>query len=554
MPVTLAQARAKRDAQAQVWSRQVAEFEVTRPTPTRAENHATVAGDLVLRKAWDLSPISNDALDVTEPPGRPDDGRPVNTTRPVVLAPNLRVGSPIAVDNGVWSNAPDGYTYQWRRGVNDIAGAPDIAGATDPTYVLTEIDQGFLISCRVMARNAVGPANAVSLGVGPILPGPPVGLLVPTVWGPTEVGEVLSTTPGAWNNAPTSYEYEWRRDLTLIEDETSPTYALVAEDEGAWISSGVRGVNAGGPGSTLYSTSVGPIGGATAPLFPPVNVTLPTIVGRTVVGETLTSTVGTWANNPTGYTRQWRRDGVPIAGATGVAYTLVAADLDAMMVIRVTATNAIGSEFADSAEAGPVTELADDLPPVNTVPPVLSGMTLVGETLTATTGTWANDPTSFVYEWRRNAFVIEGETGPTLDLEPIDQGYQIYCRVSAVNAFGSATAQTNPNAHPVVAEGLPYCVDLPVVSGVSQAGETLSTIDGTWINAPTRFTYAWTRNHILLSAYEAEFELTANEITTMVASRVTGHNALGSAAFSSEPVGPITPAGVTTRKRDRRRK
>jgi hypothetical protein len=556
MPIDIVQAKAKRAAQAQVWSRQVAEFEVTRPTPTRAENHATVAGDLVLLKNWDLSPISNAALDATEPPGRPDDGRPVNTTRPVILAPILRAGSPVTTDNGAWDNTPDGYTYQWRRGVNDTAGAPDIAGATDPSYVLTDVDLGFLISCRVTARNAVGPASAVSLGVGPILPGPPVGLLVPTVWGPPEVGETLSATPGAWNNAPGSYAWEWRRDLTTIENEVSPTYTVTSDDEGFVLSVGVRGINAGGPGSTLFSTPVGPIGARTAPTDPPVNVTLPVVTGLTVVGETLLSSVGTWLNSPRTYARQWRRDAVDIAGATAVSYLCLPADLDAMMSVRVTATNEVGSADATSLEVGPVTDVpVEGLPPVNATPPIITGLALVGETLSVSTGTWTNDPTSFAYEWRRNAFPIVGATGPTLDLEAIDEGYRIYCVVTATNANGAGLAQSSPNVGPVIAEGLPYCTALPVVTGDPRVGETLTTTDGaTWVNAPTRFTYQWTRNGILISAYEATFELTRNEITAVIASRVTGHNALGSASFNSVAVGPIVPAGVTRRDRDRRRK
>ena len=73
---------------------------------------------------------------------------------------------------------------------------------------------------------------------------------------------------------------------------------------------------------------------------------------------------------------------------------------------------------------------------------------------------------------------------------------------------------------------------------------TLSTTDGTWINGPVTFTYGWTRNGLRNSVYEATFDLTDREITTLIASRVTATNASGSSSFNSLPVGPVVPVGA----------
>ena len=51
--------------------RQIAEFEVTRPTPTQDENDRMADGEVVRRKAWDGSPVDPSSFDPTEPPGRP---------------------------------------------------------------------------------------------------------------------------------------------------------------------------------------------------------------------------------------------------------------------------------------------------------------------------------------------------------------------------------------------------------------------------------------------------------------------------------------------------
>lgn len=60
----------------------------------------------------------------------------------------------------------------------------------------------------------------------------------------------------------------------------------------------------------------------------PVNTIAPVISGTALVGNTLTSTTGTWTSDTgvTGYLYQWTRDGVNISGATNSTYTLVFAD------------------------------------------------------------------------------------------------------------------------------------------------------------------------------------------------------------------------------------
>jgi len=532
--MNLAEASAIRARQAAAWDRQMAQFQTWRPTPTRAENNAP---GVTLTKMWDLSEIDALAFNPAEPPGRPDDGRPVIVAVPLITG-LPRVGDLLTASTGTWTNAPTGYTYQWRRGPYDIE------GATAPGYAPIVVDLAWPISVRVIAVNAVGAAAAISAGTGAVLPAAPVCFVVPVVTGEAAIGELLLAATGAWVGTPTSYLYTWMRDLNEIPGEIGPTYTPDAADEGFTLRVGVRGVNAGGEGSVTYSTAVGPIGQATAPLAPPVNITLPVIVGIPAVGQTLTSSVGSWANAPGSYARQWRRDGVDIAGAQGISYLLVAADLDAMMSVAVTATNVVGSTTAISAEVGPVQATAEEAqPPSNTVPPVITGMTLVGETLTCSTGTWTDSPTGFAYEWRRGADIIAGATGSTLVLAALDQGYRIYCRVTAINAVGSGVAQTQ-DAGPVIGAGLPYCTALPVVSGDPREGETLTTSDGTWINGPVTFTYGWTRNGLRNSVYEATFVLTDREITTLIASRVTATNALGSSSFNSAPVGPVVPAGA----------
>jgi hypothetical protein len=74
------------------------------------------------------------------------------------------------------------------------------------------------------------------------------------------------------------------------------------------------------------------------------NTVAPTISGSTAVGSILTSAAGTWLGFPTPtLTRQWRRNGVAISGATGLTYTLGIADSGADITCAVTGVNPLNS-------------------------------------------------------------------------------------------------------------------------------------------------------------------------------------------------------------------
>jgi len=78
----------------------------------------------------------------------------------------------------------------------------------------------------------------------------------------------------------------------------------------------------------------------------PANTVLPVISGAL---GTLSTTNGTWANTPTSFAYQWKRNGANIGGATANTYTIVTADIGTTLTVTVTATNAAGSTPATSA-------------------------------------------------------------------------------------------------------------------------------------------------------------------------------------------------------------
>jgi alpha-L-rhamnosidase len=69
----------------------------------------------------------------------------------------------------------------------------------------------------------------------------------------------------------------------------------------------------------------------------PRATTAPTISGTTQVGRVLRTTDGTWDQQGVTHTRQWLRNGRPVAGATASTYRVRTADVGARITVMVTA-------------------------------------------------------------------------------------------------------------------------------------------------------------------------------------------------------------------------
>lgn len=93
--------------------------------------------------------------------------------------------------------------------------------------------------------------------------------------------------------------------------------------------------------------------GVVAGIGYPINTVAPAITGTARVGQTLTSTTGTWGGTPT-YKRQWYAGGVAISGATSATYIPVTGDIGKTITVVVTATNVQGSTSKTSAATAAV--------------------------------------------------------------------------------------------------------------------------------------------------------------------------------------------------------
>ncbi len=226
----------------------------------------------------------------------------------------------------------------------------------------------------------------------------------PTISGTAQTGQTLTASTGTWTGtAPISFAYQWRRcagaACTAVAGALASTYVAAVADVGDTLVVRVTASNtAGNAGADSTQT-------ATVAAAPPTNTAAPAISGTAQAGQTLTASTGTWTGTaPIGFTYQWRNCAGStcgaISGATTSTYSPTASDVGDTIVVRVTGTNGGGSAFADSNPTAIVTS-AGTLP-VNTVAPSISGTDQVGQTLSASTGTWSGTgPLNYAYQWQR---------------------------------------------------------------------------------------------------------------------------------------------------------
>ncbi|MXG89301.1 family 78 glycoside hydrolase catalytic domain [Nocardioides flavescens] len=93
---------------------------------------------------------------------------------------------------------------------------------------------------------------------------------------------------------------------------------------------------------------------------------------------------------------------------------------------------------------GTGTGAGDVAAPVATAAPTVSGTPLVGEVLSATTGTWTSGSTTgYAYQWLADGQPLPGATGASLTLPAAAAGTQVSVRVTATAAGRSATSDSS---------------------------------------------------------------------------------------------------------------
>jgi hypothetical protein len=304
----------------------------------------------------------------------------------------------------------------------------------------------------------------------------------PLISGTTTVGQTLTAAPGLWAPVADSFTYRWKRGAVTIVGATTSTYTLQAADLGQVITVTVAARKSGYV--AVPQTSL-----ATATVAPAVFTSTPTpvITGSAVVDQRLRVTTGTWAPAGT-LARVWKRGGVPISGATGTSYVVVAADVGAKITVEVTATKA-GYTAVEKTSLETATVVVASFTTAST--PTISGTMTVGQKLSVVTGLWAPSA-RFTCVWMRNGVAIPGAVNGIYTLAAADMGTKISVALTGTRAGYQTTAHTSVETVAVAGETF-ATAPTPTITGTTTVGQRLRTVVGTW-SKWANFSYVWTRN------------------------------------------------------------
>jgi IPT/TIG domain/Regulator of chromosome condensation (RCC1) repeat len=469
---------------------------------------------------------------------------PTSETPPHIIAAEAKTtaGQTLKVDQGTWSTEllPQFTADAWLLCESFPAEASELAAQcktiteevsnegkkeTVPVRGLeykTEPDEiGDYIEVRERVADSGGWNVTFSSPVKVEAPPPteaPKNKEVPTIQhGYVQVGQQLAALEGSWEGRPTGYEYQWERCVAgectaIYESENTKhpqlakksTYKIQAGDESHTIRVTVTASN--GAGSTrAYSveTTVIPV-----PPKAPKNTALPVVIGSAVEGQELRVTPGEWSFENTGYTYpetityQWQRCETEevkkketevcrnIGGADRATYTPTAEDVHKRIELQEAAIVPGSEVVVDAKKVGPITAAL----PVNTKPPVITGVAQWGQRLAVVPGAWTNSPTTVEYDWERcgakavngeeqkGCWPIGGATGPTYEPGEADVGFSIVVRETVSNEAGTQADSSEPTGK--VKPHRPLAERPPGIVGSAERGRTLTATPAQWMYDP----------------------------------------------------------------------
>ncbi|NDG31450.1 hypothetical protein EB118_15455, partial [bacterium] len=456
-----------------------------------------------------------------------------NVILPVITG-TVEIGKTIQSSTGTWTGTPTiTYSYQWQRGTTNIS------GANTSSYTIQLADSNSQLRCQVIASNPAGlsqAANSLSTITVP-LPSVPVNSIPPSISGTVSVGNTLTTSNGTWTGTgPFTYTYQWQSGNVDLAGKITNTYIVDLSDVGKTIRVVVTATNASGNRSSASLPTV------VVPPTAPILVSKPVVTGIVQIGETLTTTDGSWIGSPTiTYTYQWLRGNSAnaISGATSSTYKIVTQDANNQLYVRVTARNSVGSR-SDTSLGTSVVPLATA--PVNVVAPTITGTVAIGETLTINLGTWTGTPTiNYTYQWQRGSTNITNATATTYVIAGEDTGSTIRCRVSASNSAGNSQPAFTLSTPPIAAAA-PTNRVLPVITGTLAIGQNLTVNPGTWIGTtPITYTYQWEQNTTpIAGATNNVYVIRLADNNNSLRCGVTASNSVGNLKVYSEPTNVIS--------------
>lgn len=429
----------------------------------------------------------------------------------VAIAGTVAVGEQVSAEPGAWTPAETVLSYQWSVDVAPVDGVFEpLIGAVAQDYVIGSELVGLPLQVAVTgtapdASTDTRTSSPVTVAMGQFTSAP-----VPTVLGSAKVGQELTADLTGWSHAPT-FAPQWLANGVEILGATADRYAITPADLGKRLSVRVTATAGGFATTTRTSAETGVVALGVLTGSP-----VPVLSGTVRVGGAVTAVPGTWLPVGAALSYQWRRNGLPIAGATGTVYRPGVPDRGHLLSVSVTGQLPGYTKVTRTSAAATIAPGVFTTAPI----PTISGTARVGYVLTARPGVWVPAAGTLAYRWYRNGALIPGVTGLNYRLTAADHGRQITFRVYAARTGWS---NTNRTSVPTAVVAKPFAATYgPAIVGTARVGSALTAAVRAWSPAAT-FTYQWRRDGAAIAgAIGRTYLLTGSDYNRVITVTVTG--------------------------------
>lgn len=374
-------------------------------------------------------------------------------------------------------------TYQWSAG-----GVP-IPGAVEAQLVVPSAAEGQAVSVRVTQSQdeyaTVSRSSAETLRV--------LRSATPVISGKAAVGETLTASAGDWSEG-TTVSFAWYADGVRIG--TGSNLTVTSARVGTRIHVVATGTKDGHGTDSVESLPTSRV----------ATVGKVTITGTATIGSTLTTVPGSWTAG-TGFSYQWRADGVPIAGASAKTFTVGSAQAGKAITVAVTGT--LSGYQTMTRTSSPTSKV------LARSTPTISGTAAVGFTLTAKPNAWTSG-TSFSYAWLADGKAVKGATRSTFKIPSSLKAKRLSVRVTGVRSGYQKVTLTSASTAKVALSATPR------ISGSAVVGSTLTAKPGTWTGG-TSYRYQWyVDGRTIKGATKSSLKLSSSRMDGRLTVKVTG--------------------------------
>jgi hypothetical protein len=427
-------------------------------------------------------------------------------------------------------------TFQWRKN------GTNISGATGQTYTITSATLADAGTYTVVATNTLGSATSAGEVITVhevVLNKAPVITTQPTAAQSVTAGGTATFTVAA-TGTPTP-AYQWLKNGVIIAGATGTTLTLpsVTTNDNASYAAIVTNVAGSATSNAGVLTVVAePVVTPPPPPPPPAPTTeapvitaQPAATQSVVAGGAVSFSV-TASGTPTP-AYQWRKNDVPIAGATLATLSLSSLTGSDAGTYSVVVSNSAGSATSNAAVlvvTEPVVVAPPPPPPpapTNEAPRITSQPSSTQTILAGSSATLSISATGSpapTFQWRKNGANIAGATSATFNLRAVTSADAATYSVIATNAFGTVVSD---NAT-IVVNVAPVITTQPVPQAVASGASVKFTAV---VSAIPGATFQWRKNGVAIpGATSAVLSIQSASEADAGSYSVVATNAVGTAS------------------------